>query len=471
MEAWVSIPLSRIRNFSIIAHIDHGKSTLADRLLDETNALTDREKRAQFLDGMDLERERGITIKSQAVRLLFKAADGLDYQLNLIDTPGHVDFNYEVSRSLAACEGAILVVDASQGVEAQTLANVYLAIENDLEIVPVLNKIDLPAAEPQRVRDEIEEVIGIDASEAIECSAKTGVGISGILEAIVQKVPPPAGDVDAPLQCLIFDSWFDAYRGVITMVRVMQGTLKKGTRVKMMATGAVGEVQEVGCYHPFPVPVESLHAGEVGFVVTGIKEVALTKVGDTITSADRPAPAPLDGFKEVRPNVFCGVFPIDSSQYDELRESLEKLRLNDAALSWEPETSQALGFGFRCGFLGLLHMEIIQERLEREYNLELISTAPTVVYEVVPRSGELIIVDNPSKLPDSGDIAEFREPWIKAVIHVTPEHVGAVIALCIERRGRQLDIGYLGTRRMQLTYELPMNEIVYDFFDRLKSRR
>ena len=465
----MSVPLSRIRNFSIIAHIDHGKSTLADRLLETTHTITDRERRDQILDGMDLERERGITIKAQAVRLMFTASDGLEYQLNLIDTPGHVDFNYEVSRSLAACEGAILVVDASQGVEAQTLANVYLALENNLEIVPVLNKIDLPAAEPERVREEIEDVIGIDATDAILCSAKTGIGITDILEAVVKNVPPPSGVIDAPLQCLIFDSWFDAYRGVIVMVRVMQGSLRAGVRVRLMATGAVGEVQEVGCFQPFSHTQPELRAGEVGFIVTGIKDVSLTKVGDTITTAEKGATEALQGFKDVRPNVFCGIFPIESHDYDELRESLEKLRLNDAALSWEPETSQALGFGFRCGFLGLLHMEIVQERLEREYDLDLISTAPTVVYEVVTRGGQQIVVDNPSKLPEAGEIAEFREPWIKAVIHVTPEHLGSVIALCEERRGRQLDMGYLGTRRMQLTYELPLNEIVYDFFDRLKS--
>lgn len=459
----------RIRNFSIVAHIDHGKSTLADRLLEFTQSLTEREMRAQFLDNMDLERERGITIKAQAVRLSYRASDGEVYQLNLIDTPGHVDFNYEVSRSLAACEGAILVVDAAQGVEAQTLANVYLAIDNDLEIVPVLNKIDLPSAEPDRVRDEIEDVIGIDASEAVLASAKSGIGIEETLEAVVKLCPPPDGDPTAPLQALIFDSWFDAYRGVITMVRIVQGTLKAGEKIKLMATGAVGDVLEVGAFAPFPATLPSLEAGEVGFVVTGIKDVALTKTGDTITHANRPADAPLEGFQEIKPNVFCGIFPIDSADYDDLRDALDKLKLNDASLDWEPETSQALGFGFRCGFLGLLHMEIIQERLEREYDLSLISTAPTVVYEVVTTDGELRIVDNPSHLPDPGEIQEFREPWIKATIHVTPDFVGNVIALCEERRGNQLDLGYLGERRMQLVYELPMNEIVFDFFDRLKS--
>ncbi len=457
------------RNFSIIAHIDHGKSTLADRLLEYTQTLADRERRDQFLDNMDLERERGITIKAQAVRLSFTSSDGRTYALNLIDTPGHVDFNYEVSRSLAACEGAILVVDAAQGVEAQTVANVYLAIDNDLEIVPVLNKVDLPSAEPDRVRDEIEEVVGIDASEAILCSAKTGLGIVDVLEAVVRHVPPPAGSPDAPLQVLIFDSWFDPYRGVITMVRVVNGTVRKGDRVRLMATGAVGEVMDVGAYAPFERKLDALSAGDVGFLVTGIKEVKLTRIGDTITHANAPAAAPLKGFQDVKPNVFCGVFPIESGDYDDLRDALEKLQLNDAALNYEPETSQALGFGFRCGFLGLLHMEIIQERLEREYDLSLISTAPTVVYRVTTVTGETTMVDNPSRLPDSGDIQTFEEPWIKATIHVTPEHVGAVIALCEERRGRQTNLGYLGTQRMQLQYELPLNEVVFDFFDRLKS--
>jgi len=460
----------RTRNFSIIAHIDHGKSTLADRLLEYTQSLTVREMRAQFLDNMDLERERGITIKAQAVRLLYEADDGETYQIHLIDTPGHVDFNYEVSRSLAACEGAILVVDASQGVEAQTVANVYLALENDLEIVPVLNKIDLPAADPDRVIEEIGDVIGIDASDAVRCSAKDGVGIRDVLEAIVRHIPPPKGDRSAPLEALIFDSWFDPYRGVITMVRVFNGEIAAGERVRLMATGALGDVTEVGVFSPFATAVPNLGPGDVGFVVTGIKEVVLTKIGDTITSVRRPTKTPLQGFKDVRPNVFCGVFPIDSKDYDNLRESLEKLKLNDASLSWEPETSQALGFGFRCGFLGLLHMEIVQERLEREYDLDLITTAPTVVYHVVLRNdGGRLRVDNPSRLPDPGEIEIFEEPWIKAVIHVTPEHVGPVIALCEERRGNQLDLGYMGTRRMQMTYELPLNEVVYDFFDRLKS--
>jgi GTP-binding protein LepA len=458
-----------VRNFSIIAHIDHGKSTLADRLLDCTDSLTDREKRDQFLDNMDLERERGITIKAQAVRLAYKADDGKTYQINLIDTPGHVDFNYEVSRSLAACEGAILVVDASQGVEAQTLANVYLAMENDLEIIPVLNKIDLPSADIERVREEIEEVIGIDASGAIPVSAKNGIGIRDVLEAVVKHVPPPKGSYDAPLQVMVFDSWFDSYRGVTMMIRVIEGTLRKGDRIKMMATGAESEVQAIGAYAPFPVTLETLSAGDVGFLVTGIKDVRLTKIGDTVTHVARPAATPLPGFQDVRPNVFCGVFPIDSKDYDELRDSLEKLQLNDAALSWEPETSVALGFGFRCGFLGLLHMEIVQERLEREYNLELISTAPTCVYRVTDTSGVVHTVENPSKLPPVAEIQMFEEPWIQANIHVTPEFVGVVLALCEERRGIQKDMKYLGVSRLQITYELPLAEIVFDFFDKLKS--
>jgi GTP-binding protein LepA len=458
-----------IRNFSIIAHIDHGKSTLADRLLEHTRSVNERNMRAQFLDNMDLERERGITIKAQAVRLRYVASDGVEYALNLIDTPGHVDFNYEVSRSLAACEGAILVVDASQGVEAQTVANVYLAIENDLEIVPVLNKIDLPSADPERVKQEIEDVIGIDASGAVLASARNGIGIADVLEAVVHLVPPPKGDPAARLRALIFDSWFDAYRGVITMIRVMEGTVRAGQRIRLMATGAEGDVTEVGAFAPFAVGLPTLSAGDVGFLVTGIKDVHVAKVGDTVTLASEPASEPLRGFKDVKPNVFCGIFPIDSSEYDSLRDSLDKLRLNDAALSWEPETSQALGFGFRVGFLGLLHMEIIQERLEREYDLSLITTAPTVVYEVEVQDGSVVRVDNPSRLPDPGDIRVFNEPWIAATIHVSPEFVGNVIALCEERRGRQVDLGYLGPSRIQLKYELPLNEIVFDFFDRLKS--
>ena len=460
---------SLIRNFSIIAHIDHGKSTLADRILDATGAITEREKKDQFLDSMDLERERGITIKAQTVRLRYKADDGKEYLLNLIDTPGHVDFTYEVSRSLSCCEGALLVVDASQGVEAQTVANVYLALDQDLEILPVINKIDLPAADPERVKKEIEDVIGLDASEAVLTSAKAGIGIHDVLEAVVKKVPPPMESRDAPLRALIFDSWFDAYRGVINLVRVVDGRLKKGQRVRWMASGATSEVQELGVFAPTPVAVDSLGAGEVGFVISMIKDVGLTKVGDTITSGDKPAAAPLPGFKDVQPMVFCGIFPTESRDYDELRDALDKLVLNDASFSYEPETSQALGFGFRCGFLGLLHMEIIQERLEREYELDLITTAPSVVYHVKTVEGKDLIVENPAKLPPVAEIKEIQEPFIKATIHVPPDHVGPVLALCEERRGTQLDLRYSGQNRILLTYELPMNEVVFDFFDRLKS--
>ncbi len=458
-----------VRNFSIIAHIDHGKSTLADRLLDATASLTERERSAQFLDNMELERERGITIKAQAVRLLYPAKDGNTYELNLIDTPGHVDFNYEVSRSLAACEGAILVVDATQGVEAQTLANVYLALDNDLEIIPAINKVDLPSADVNRVVEEIEEVIGLDASGAIPCSGKSGIGIDELLESIVEHIPPPGGDPEAPLQALVIDSWFDSYRGVISLIRVVQGRLKKGDRMLLMATGARGECQDVGAFMPFAASVAELKAGDVGFVVTGIKDVQLTRIGDTLTHPDRPASEQLKGFQDVKPNVFSGIFPIDPKQYEELRDSLDKLSINDAALSWEPETSDALGFGFRCGFLGLLHMEIIQERLEREYNLSLITTAPTVVYELTDGDGNVTFIDNPSRLPDVGSIETFAEPWILASIHLPPEFVGAVIALCEERRGVQADLSYLNANRVVLKYELPLNEIVFDFFDRLKS--
>lgn len=464
-----SMRQEHIRNFSIIAHIDHGKSTLADRILELTHTVSDRDRTAQFLDNMDLEKERGITIKAQAVRVRYKANDGQDYIFHLIDTPGHVDFNYEVSRSLAACEGAILVVDATQGVEAQTLANVYLAIDGDLEIVPVLNKVDLPAAEPERVREEIEDVIGIDASWAIPCSGKTGVGVAEILEAIVKHIPPPEGDPDAPLQALIIDSWFDSYRGVVALVRVMHGRLKKGQSIKLMATGTVVECGAVGFYSPWETAADELTVGDVGYVITGIKDVRQMKVGDTMTLSGRQAAAALPGFKEVNPNVFAGVFPVDAADYENLRDSLDKLQINDAALSYEPETSDALGFGFRCGFLGLLHMEIIQERLEREYDLALITTAPTVVYEVYDRHGEMTRVENPSKLPDPTLIDRFTEPWIRASIHIPPEFVGTIIALCEERRGVQHDLVYLGTRRVQVLYDLPMNEIVFDFFDRLKS--
>ena len=459
----------RIRNFSIIAHIDHGKSTLADRILDETGALAERDKKAQFLDNMDLERERGITIKAQTVRLPYRADDGLDYTLNLIDTPGHVDFAYEVSRSLSCCEGALLIVDASQGVEAQTVANVYLAVDADLEIVPVINKIDLPAADPDRVKAEIEDVIGLDAEHAVLASAKAGIGIHEVLEAVVKNVPPPQGDRDAPLRALIFDSWFDAYRGVINLVRVMEGTLRKGSEVRWMASGAQSEVSELGVYGPGPRPVKELGPGEVGFVISMIKDVGLTKVGDTITSAQNRADEPLPGFKDVQPMVFCGIFPTETKDYDELRDALDKLVLNDASFNYEPETSQALGFGFRCGFLGLLHMEIIQERLEREYELDLITTAPSVVYAVDLKEGDPIQVENPANLPDPMTIAAIREPFILATIHVPPAHVGPVLALCEERRGTQIDLQYSGQNRIILTYELPMNEVVFDFFDRLKS--
>ena len=459
----------KIRNFSIIAHIDHGKSTLADRILEITQTVSARDQQEQFLDNMDLERERGITIKAQAVRLNYRAKDGEDYIFHLIDTPGHVDFNYEVSRSLAACEGAVLVVDATQGVEAQTLANVYLALDANLEIVPVLNKVDLPAAEPERVREEIEDVIGLDASEAVVCSGKTGVGVPDILEAIVHQIPPPVGDESAPLQGLVIDSWFDAYRGVVALVRVMHGTLAKGQQMKLMSTDASMECGEVGFYQPFAKPADMLRPGDVGYVITGLKDVRQMKVGDTLTTKDRPASARLPGFKEVKPNVFAGIFPIDTADYEALRESLEKLQINDAALSWEPETSDALGFGFRCGFLVLLHMEIIQERLEREYDLDLITTAPTFVYEVYDKDGVMTRVENPAKLPDPTLIDHIQEPWIRANIHVPPDMVGVIIALCEERRGIQHDLQYIGTRRVQVVYDMPMNEIVFDFFDRLKS--
>jgi GTP-binding protein LepA len=460
---------SRIRNFSIIAHIDHGKSTLADRLLEATGALTDREKTNQFLDKLDLERERGITIKAQGVRLNYRARDGRDYVLNLIDTPGHVDFSYEVSRSLSACEGGLLVVDASQGVEAQTLANVYLAIDQNLEVFPVLNKIDLPGAEPARVKQEIEEIIGLDASDAVEASAKEGIGIDEILEAIVQKIPPPQGDAEAPLQALIFDSWYDPYQGVIVLVRIKQGTLRKGDKVKLMASGKSYEVLKMGVFSPHPVEMTSLAAGEVGFIIAGIKVVHDAKVGDTLTHFHRPADTPLPGFKEVKPMVFSGLYPIDTGEYDALRDAMEKLRLNDSSFTFEPESSLALGFGFRCGFLGLLHMEIIQERLEREFNVDLISTAPTVSYRVTTVKGEELIVDSANKLPEVQYIDQVREPFILASIHVPNEFVGAVLALCEEKRGLQREIKYLTANRVMVVYELPLNEIVLDFYDRLKS--
>lgn len=461
-------PLEQIRNFSIIAHIDHGKSTLADRFIQICGGLADREMQSQVLDSMDLERERGITIKAQSVTLHYKAKDGKIYQLNFIDTPGHVDFSYEVSRSLAACEGALLVVDASQGVEAQTVANCYTAIEQGLEVLPVLNKIDLPAADPERVKHEIEEIIGIDAQDAVHASAKAGIGIEDILEQIVEKVPAPTGDPDAPLKALIIDSWFDPYLGVVSLVRVVDGKIGKKTKMRVMSTGEDYEVDQVGVFTPKRTPKEYLSAGEVGYVIAGIKDIDGAPVGDTLTDAQNPVSEPLPGFKPVQPRVFAGIFPISSEDYEDLREALRKLRLNDAALFFEPETSDALGFGFRCGFLGMLHMEIIQERLEREYDLELITTAPTVVYEVETKKGEILKVDNPSKLPDMSTIAEIREPIIEATILVPNEYVGNVMKLCIEKRGVQKNMSYIGNQ-VQMVYELPMNEVVLDFFDRLKS--
>ncbi|MBW7852596.1 MAG: elongation factor 4 [Rhodospirillales bacterium] len=460
--------LSHIRNFAIIAHIDHGKSTLADRLIQRCGGIEDREMREQILDSMDIERERGITIKAQTVRLSYVAKDGRTYQLNLMDTPGHVDFAYEVSRSLAACEGSLLVVDASQGVEAQTLANVYQALENNHEIVPVLNKIDLPAAEPDRVRQQIEDVIGLDASDAVMISAKTGIGIDEVLEALVARLPPPAGDTEAPLKALLVDSWYDPYLGVIILVRVKDGVLRKGQKIRMMATGATYQVDAVGYFTPKMVQVDALRPGEMGFLTASIKAVADCSVGDTITEDRRPAATPLPGFKPSVPVVFCGLFPIDAADYEDLRDSLAKLRLNDASFHYEPETSAALGFGFRCGFLGLLHLEIIQERLEREFNLDLITTAPSVVYRVHLTSGEVLELHNPADMPDPVRIARIEEPWIKATIMVPDEYLGPVLGLCTERRGIQLDLTYAGNRAM-VVYRLPLNEIVFDFYDRLKS--
>ncbi|TYP00313.1 GTP-binding protein LepA [Geothermobacter ehrlichii] len=458
-----------IRNFSIIAHIDHGKSTLADRLLEVTGTLSEREKTDQFLDKMDLERERGITIKAQAVRLNYQARDGQTYVLNLIDTPGHVDFSYEVSRSLAACEGATLVVDASQGVEAQTLANVYLAIDENLEVFPVLNKIDLPSAEPDRVCEEIEEIIGLDTSDIVLASAKEGTGIEDFLEAIVKRIPPPQGDPEAPLKALIFDSWYDSYQGAVALVRVFDGRIRKGDRIRLMSTGRSHEVLKLGVFAPHAMTVDELGAGEVGFVIAGIKNVQDARVGDTITHEARQADAPLPGFKQVKPMVFSGLYPIDNGDYDLLRDAMEKLRLNDSSFSFEPENSMALGFGFRCGFLGLLHMEIVQERLEREFGVDLITTAPTVVYRVTTTKGELIEVESANKLPDVQYIEKIEEPFILASIHVPNEFVGAVLALCEEKRGVQREIRYLTANRVMIIYELPLNEIVLDFFDRLKS--
>ncbi|QNB46165.1 elongation factor 4 [Thermanaerosceptrum fracticalcis] len=459
-----------IRNFCIIAHIDHGKSTLADRLLEYTGALSAREMTDQVLDQMELERERGITIKLQAVRMKYVGSDGKEYLLNLIDTPGHVDFTYEVSRSLAACEGAILVVDAAQGIEAQTLANVYLALEHDLEIIPVINKIDLPSAEPERVKKEIEEIIGLDCSEAILASAKEGIGIPEILEAVIQKVPPPQGNPQAPLKALIFDSHFDPYKGAISYLRVVDGSIKKGMKIKMMSTGKEFEVTEVGVFTPAMRMVDELTTGTVGFMAASIKNVKDTRVGDTITDGEKPAAEPLPGYRKVTPMVFCGLYPIDTGDYENLRDALEKLKLNDASLIYEPETSVALGFGFRCGFLGLLHMEIIQERLEREYNLNLLTTAPSVIYRILKTNGELIEIDNPTKLPPVQQIESISEPYVTATIMVPTDYVGPVMELAQEKRGTFLTMDYLSASRVMLKYDLPLSEIVYDFFDQLKSR-
>ncbi|OFV87642.1 MAG: elongation factor 4 [Acidobacteria bacterium RBG_16_68_9] len=461
--------LGHIRNFSIIAHIDHGKSTLADRLMELTGAVSERERTAQLLDSMDLERERGITIKASAVRLSYRARDGTTYQLNLIDTPGHVDFTYEVSRSLAACEGALLVVDAAQGVEAQTLANVYLALDNNLEIVAVINKIDLPSAEPERVRREIEEIIGLDASDAVLASAKLGQGVEAVLEGIVRKIPPPSGSADAALKALIFDSWFDPYHGVVAVVRVFDGQIVRGSRILLMSNGARFTVTRVGVFAPRPVESDRLGPGEVGFVMAGIKEIAETKIGDTITDAERPALVPLPGFKTVKPMVFSGLYPTESARYEMLRDAMEKLRLNDSSFSYEPENSVALGFGFRCGFLGLLHMDIVRERLEREFGLTLICTAPTVAYRVITTRGEELIIDSPAKLPPVGEIERIEEPYILAAIHLPESFLGGVLKLCEDKRGRQRGLRYLGVNRVVLEYEMPLNEVVLDFHDRLKS--
>lgn len=466
-----TVDQSKIRNFCIIAHIDHGKSTLADRIIEKTGLLTSREMQAQVLDNMDLERERGITIKAQTVRTVYKAEDGEEYIFNMIDTPGHVDFNYEVSRSLAACDGAVLVVDSSQGIEAQTLANVYLALDHDLDVFPVLNKIDLPSAESERVVGEIEDVIGIEAHDAPRVSAKTGENIEEVLEAIVKKIPAPKGNPDAPLQALIFDSLYDSYKGVIVFCRIMEGRVKKGVRIRMMATGAVEEVVEVGYFGAGQfIPCDELSAGMVGYVTASIKNVKDTAVGDTITDADNPCNKPLPGYKKVTSMVYCGMYPADGARYNDLRDALEKLQLNDASLFFEPETSLALGFGFRCGFLGLLHLEVIQERLEREYNLDLVTTAPSVIYRVYKKTGEMIQLTNPSNLPDPSEIEYMEEPIVSAEIMVTTEFVGAIMKLCQERRGVYLGMEYMEATRALLKYELPLNEIIYDFFDALKSR-
>ncbi|ADH60667.1 GTP-binding protein LepA [Thermoanaerobacter mathranii subsp. mathranii str. A3] len=459
-----------IRNFCIIAHIDHGKSTLADRLIEKTGFLSERETDKQILDNLELERERGITIKLKPVRMIYKAKDGNEYELNLIDTPGHVDFTYEVSRSIAACEGALLVVDATQGIEAQTLANVYMALEHDLEIVPVINKIDLPSANPELVKKEIEDVIGIDAEDALLTSAKEGIGIEEVLEAIVNRIPPPKGDENKPLKALIFDSFYDNYKGAISFVRVVDGIVKPGMRIKMFSTGKVFEVTEVGMFRPNLYPVEELKAGEVGYIAASIKNVKDTRVGDTITDADNPTDSPLPGYKEVVPMVFCGIYPADGQDYENLKEALEKLQLNDASLVFEPDTSAALGFGFRCGFLGLLHMEIVQERLEREYNLNLVTTAPSVIYKVYKTNGEVLDLDNPTKMPLPTQIDHIEEPIVEATIMVPTQYVGAVMELCQDRRGIYLGMEYLEQTRVLLKYEMPLNEIIYDFFDALKSR-
>ncbi len=458
-----------IRNFSIIAHIDHGKSTLADRILQLTGAVSDRDMEDQLLDDMDLERERGITIKSHAVRLDYKAKDGQNYVLNLIDTPGHVDFSYEVSRSLSACEGALLIVDASQGVEAQTLANTYLAIENDLELIPVLNKIDLPSAEPERIKEQIENIIGLDTSDAVLASAKTGIGIEEILEAIVKKVPAPKGDKNAPLKALIFDSWYDSYRGVIVLFRVIEGTIKKGTKIRFFNTGREYQVETLGVNRPRPTPIDTLSVGEVGFLTASIKTVADVQIGDTITEAARPVETPFPGFQEIKPMVFAGLYPTDNAQYEELRDAMDKLRLNDASFFYEPESSTALGFGFRCGFLGLLHMEIVQERLEREFNLDLITTAPGVRYRVTTTDNITAEIDSPSKMPDTGRITRIEEPFIEATILTNDTFLGGILPLLEEKRGVQKKFEFVTSNRVMLVYELPLNEIVLDFYDRLKS--
>lgn len=467
----MSVDQSKIRNFCIIAHIDHGKSTLADRIIEKTGLLTLREMSEQVLDNMDLERERGITIKAQTVRTIYKAEDGEEYIFNLIDTPGHVDFNYEVSRSLAACEGAVLVVDAAQGIEAQTLANVYMALDHNLEVFPVINKIDLPSAEPQRVINEIEDVIGLEAQDAPQISAKNGINIEAVLEAIVKRLPPPKGDINAPLKALIFDSVYDSYKGVIVFIRLMEGTVKKGDRIRMMATGAEADVVEIGIFGPGQfIPCDELSAGMVGYITASLKNVRDTRVGDTVTTADNPCAEALPGYKKVLPMVYCGMYPADGAKYPDLRDALEKLQLNDASLQFEPETSVALGFGFRCGFLGLLHLEIIQERLEREYNLDLVTTAPSVIYKVYKTNGEMFDLTNPTNMPDPSEIEHMEEPFVDAEIMVTTEYVGAIMKLCQERRGVYKGMEYMEETRALLKYELPLNEIIYDFFDALKSR-